>query len=159
LSTIPHLVLIRLGLPLSPGDIVLVHEGILLLGQLEERCKSLVPLGTDLGVLLGLWRLAILDLLGRQVLDHHHNAGGSLGPSRVAQAVTAGNEDVGNGVVLAKDGQVRDDVLGVGVAGDDDHGWVVLGAHAERGIPANGLVDFLDSAAEAVDLGACANGG
>ena len=64
--------------------------------------------------------------------------------------------DVRDAMVLAEDGDVRDDVHGRDVGGDDDDGGRVVDVGASRVLRlAQRLDDFLDAAAEGLGLRGC----
>jgi len=93
------------------------------LDQLLPRLEVL--LGADLLVLAGAGHGGVLVLLAAScgLLTHgleHDDAGGALGAGGDSQVGARLDEEVGDVVLLAEDGEVHDDVHGGDVAGDDD---------------------------------------
>lgn len=117
----------------------------LLDNQLVELLVRLIPL-----VILGLSLLA-------SVGGDHDNGGRTLGAASGTQLGTRRQENVGDVVVLAEDGDVGDDVHGADVGGEDDdgRGEDLGGGRVGGGGFADGLDDFFDTALEALLLCGC----
>lgn len=113
--------------------------------QLVELLVSLIPL-----IILGLTLLAS----GR---GDHDNGSRALGAASGTQLGARRQEDVRDVVVLAEDGDMRDDVHGGDVGGEDDNGRGrdLGGGRVGRGGFADGLDDFFDTTLEALLLCGC----
>lgn len=122
----------------------------LLLGQLGELLKHLsevLTVGVGLEVLL-----ALLGGLG----GNHDYTGRALGGGGGTELGAGGDEDVGDTVVLAQDGNVRDDIHGgdIGSENDDTAGDIDLSVGGGNGRFAESLDDFLNTTLEGlVDSG------
>ena len=117
----------------------------LLDNQLVKLLVSLIPL-----IILGLTLLAS----GR---SDHDDRSRTLGAASGTQFSARWQEDIGNVVILAENGDVRDDVHGADVGGEDDDGWgrnLGCGRVGGGGF-ADGLDDFFDTALEALLLCGC----
>lgn len=134
----------------------------LLLHKLHKR-------GVDLGVILavvllvvaalGLLLLRLLAVGGGALLRDHDDRGRALRLGGGAELGAGGDEDVGDVVVLAEDGEVGDYVHGGDVAGDDDDAREGGVSGSRSGGLAEGLDDFFYAALEGVVLGGCWGGG
>jgi hypothetical protein len=82
----------------------------LLLGQASELLEHL-------GELLIIFLLALASSLG----GNHDHTGGALGSGRGTELGAGGDEDVGDTVVLAENGNVGDDIHGGDVGSEDDN--------------------------------------
>jgi hypothetical protein len=114
----------------------------LLDNQLVKLLVSLIPL-----IILVLTLLAS----GR---SNHDDRSRTLSAASGTQLGARRQEDVRNVVVLAENGDVRDDVHGADVGGEDDNSWgrdLSCGRVGGGGF-ADGLDDFLDTALEALLL-------
>jgi hypothetical protein len=117
----------------------------LLDNQLVKLLVSLIPL-----IILGLALLAS----GR---GDHDDRSRTLSAASGTQLGARRQEDVRDVVVLAEDGNVRDDVHGADVGGEDDNGrgGDLGGGRVGGGGFADGLDDFLDTTLEALLLCGC----
>lgn len=122
----------------------------LLLGQLGELLEHLSEVLT-----VGIGLEVLLALLGGLGGDHDHT-GRALGGSGGTELGAGGDEDVGDTVVLAQDGNVRDNIHGgdIGSENDDTAGDIDLSVGGGNGRFAESLDDFLNTALEGlVDSG------
>ena len=109
-------------------------------------------------LLVGLIPLLILGLsLLASVGSNHDNGSRTLGAASGTQLGARRQEDVRDVVVLAEDGDVRDDVHGGDVGGEDDNGGGrdLGGGRVGGGGFADGLDDFFDTTLEALLLCGC----
>jgi hypothetical protein len=117
-------------------------------GELVQLVVGLLPLLCRL--LLG-----ALALLGCD----HDDTRGPLGATSGAELGTARHVDVGDAVVLAKYGNVADDVHGRDVGGENDNTGGRVGCAGDAGGRfADGLDALLDTALEGLVLGSCNDG-
>lgn len=138
-----------LGSALDPESLL----AVLLLHVLDERSVALAErLTVILAVLVG--RL-VLGLLALSLLHDHDDGCRSLRLGSGAELSARSDEDEGNVVVLAQNGEVGDDVHGGDVAGDDDNTGERGVARTGGGRLSEGLDDLLDTALEGVVLGSC----
>jgi len=120
------------------------------LDVLSQLQRQLVELLVRLGPLVVVGR-SLGTALGR----HHNHASRPLCAAGSAQLGSARQVDVRNVVVLAENRDVRDDVDGGDVGGQDDNaGWEGVGdGWVAGGGLADCFYDFLDTALEALLLG------
>jgi hypothetical protein len=127
-----------------------------LLCQLEQLLIGVYVAGPVVIVIVisGCRGLASLGLLA--FLLDENDRGRTLGLGGAAKLEARPDEEVGNVVLLAVDGQVHDDLVGRDVSRDDADprdlvrvGWCLDGRLAER------LVDFLDAALKGACLPGC----
>jgi hypothetical protein len=124
----------------------------LLSDRLGRLGNQLLQLGIRLSKLLGILVLDVLLVLGRSVPADHDDARGSLGCAGLAELCARLDVDVWHAVVFAENRNVRDDVHGRDVGGNDDNGSRVVDVCA-RGLGfAQRFDDFLDTAAERLGL-------
>ena len=121
----------------------------LLLHKLVQLLVGLVPI---------LINLLPLFWLAASLWRDHDNTGRTLGATSCAKLGTRCQEDVGDVVVLAQNGDVADDVHGGDVCGEDDDSRGKSRSRSGRvtcGRLADGLDDFFDAALKALLLGGC----
>jgi hypothetical protein len=124
-----------------------------LLHRLRRLSHQLLQLSKRLGKLFRVFVLDVLLVLRCPVFRHHDDARGSLGCAGLAELCARLDVDVGHAVVFAEHGDVRDDVHGRDVGGDDDNGdGVAEVGGCDLGF-AQRFDDFLDAAAEGLGLG------
>jgi len=119
-----------------------------LLGEFVELLVRLGPL-----LVLGLRLTLLRSALGR---DHDHT-GGSLCAARRAQLRPTGQVDIRDIVVFAEDGDVRDDVDGRDVCGENDDSWWQSSGHGRVAWCrlADCFDDFFDAALQTFLLRGC----
>lgn len=130
-----------------------LHALSFLLGQLGQLLK-------DLAKVLAIGTLVELLVLGR-LGGHHDHTGWALGGGRGTEFGTGSDENVGDAVVLAQNGNVRDDVHGrdIGSENDDSRGNVDLDIGGGDWRLAESLDDFLDTTLERLVDGSCVRKG
>ena len=131
--------------------------GVLLLGELDKLLVQLGIAALVLVIAVGLGRLVAGCLLGNAALGlDHDNRRRALRPCSLAELAARGNKNVGGIDILARQGQVHDDLGRVHIAGNNDNAGNVGGGRSRRvlgGGFAEGLVDLLDTAQQSLLLG------
>lgn len=122
-----------------------VHLLGLLLGELGQFLEHL---GEVLSIILTVLLLALGSRLGH----NHHNTGGAFRGGGVAELSSGCDEDVGDTVVLTQDRDVRDNVHGRDIGGENDDtvGDTDAGVGSGNGRLAESLDDLLDTALQAL---------
>jgi hypothetical protein len=121
---------------------------------LLPHCLSSLPNNLNkLPICLDKLVIAFRSLLARPLLADHDHARGPLRRTGLAELRARPDVDVRHVVVFAENGDVRDDVHGRDIGGDDDDGRGV----SERGVRGFGFAqrfyDFFYAAAERLGFG------